>query len=252
MISIESQIMLCIKKNQEIWILFLQNIQRWMYKVEMVRKTREDALKTRTLLLDAAEQVFFDQGFASTSLEDVARAASVTRGAIYWHFKNKFDLFAAMVERVRLPIESLADGAACESQDPLGQLRELIVRILRETATNARRRRVLTIVFHRCELVGDAGGMDTRQRLAFMDCTRRIEQSLGKAVAGGQLPANLDAQRAALALHAYVTGLISNWLFLPSAFDLADQAESFADAGISMVKSGVGLELQSSPVKNVS
>lgn len=217
----------------------------------MVRKTREESLKTRHQLLDAAEKVFYEQGFAKTSLEDVAKAASMTRGAIYWHFNNKFDLFTDMVERVRLPEENLADGAACESQDPLNHMRETIVRLLRETATNERRRRVLTIVFHRSELVGDSGKLETRHRMALLDCSRRIEQALLKAVEHGQLPQEIDAHRAAVALHAYIAGVISNWLFFPQGFDLAADAELFADAGISMVKVGFGQKNQSNQLKNV-
>jgi TetR/AcrR family acrAB operon transcriptional repressor len=66
----------------------------------MVRRSKEDALATRNSLLDAAEHVFLAQGVAGTSLNDIAQAAGTTRGAIYWHFKDKADLFNAMMDRV--------------------------------------------------------------------------------------------------------------------------------------------------------
>ncbi|MDR3299114.1 MAG: TetR family transcriptional regulator, partial [Candidatus Accumulibacter sp.] len=66
----------------------------------MVRKTREEALVTRNAILDAAETVFQEHGVSRTSLAEVAVAAGVTRGAVYWHFTNKADLFDAMVQRV--------------------------------------------------------------------------------------------------------------------------------------------------------
>lgn len=72
----------------------------------MARKTKEDALETRNQLLDAAEKVFFDKGFSQTSLMDIAEAAGLSRGAIYWHFKNKGDLFEAMADRIRLPLKN--------------------------------------------------------------------------------------------------------------------------------------------------
>jgi TetR/AcrR family acrAB operon transcriptional repressor len=55
----------------------------------MARATKEEALETRNRIIDAAEEVMFARGVAQTSLADVADAAGVTRGAIYWHFKNK-------------------------------------------------------------------------------------------------------------------------------------------------------------------
>jgi AcrR family transcriptional regulator len=79
----------------------------------MVRRTKKEAAATRDALLDAALRVFRDRGVAHTSLEEVAAAAGVTRGAVYWHFKDKADLFTALCERVQLPMErcSLAGGA---------------------------------------------------------------------------------------------------------------------------------------------
>ncbi|RZI93264.1 MAG: TetR family transcriptional regulator, partial [Rubrivivax sp.] len=74
----------------------------------MVRRTKEDALATRDRLLDAAEHLFQAKGVSRTSLNDIATAAGTTRGAIYWHFKDKADLFNAMMERVTLPLEESA------------------------------------------------------------------------------------------------------------------------------------------------
>ena len=65
----------------------------------MPRRTKEDALATRNSLLDAAERVFLAQGVAGTSLNDIAQEAGTTRGAIYWHFRDKADLFTAMMDR---------------------------------------------------------------------------------------------------------------------------------------------------------
>src|SRR6476659_11387172 len=94
----------------------------------MARRTKEEAQETRARLLDAAEQVFHDKGVAHASLEDIAAAAKVTRGAIYWHFKDKAELFDAMMQRVRLPVEAINDGSdCCAEADPLAQLRSAAV-----------------------------------------------------------------------------------------------------------------------------
>ncbi|MGL6253408.1 MAG: TetR family transcriptional regulator, partial [Billgrantia desiderata] len=75
----------------------------------MARRTKAEAAATREALLDAAEEVFLERGVARTSLEQIAREAGVTRGAVYWHFKNKADLFRAMLLRVRMPFEELVE-----------------------------------------------------------------------------------------------------------------------------------------------
>lgn len=64
------------------------------------RWTRERRVEhTRSLLLDAAEEVFAEKGFTPASLDDIARAAGYTKGAIYKHFATKEDLFLAVSDR---------------------------------------------------------------------------------------------------------------------------------------------------------
>jgi TetR/AcrR family acrAB operon transcriptional repressor len=55
----------------------------------MVRRTKEEAAATRDSILDAAEILFAKNGVSRTTLQHIATAAGVTRGAIYWHFVDK-------------------------------------------------------------------------------------------------------------------------------------------------------------------
>ena len=64
-----------------------------------MKRTKEEAEQTRQALLDAAMTVFHQRGVARASLDQIARAAGLTRGALYWHFKNKEHLFEALCER---------------------------------------------------------------------------------------------------------------------------------------------------------
>src|SRR5258706_2776656 len=105
----------------------------------MARRTKEEALETRTGILDAAERVFHEKGVAHASLEDIAAAADVTRGAIYWHFKDKADLFDAMMQRVVLPMDAIREGAdCCRQADPLALLRPSPIHGLLRTASDAK------------------------------------------------------------------------------------------------------------------
>jgi AcrR family transcriptional regulator len=63
-----------------------------------MRRTKEDALETRQALLNAALRVFSEKGLEATRLEDIAERAEVTRGALYWHFKNKEDLLISLLD----------------------------------------------------------------------------------------------------------------------------------------------------------
>jgi len=57
---------------------------------------KEQAERTRENILKAGLKVFSEKGFAASRLEDIAREAGVTRGAIYWHFHDKLELFCEL------------------------------------------------------------------------------------------------------------------------------------------------------------
>src|SRR5688572_27710034 len=118
----------------------------------MVRRSKEDALATRNALLDAAERVFHEQGVAGTSLNDIALAAGTTRGAIYWHFKDKADLFTAMMDRVTLPLQdALAHMRGCGDGDPLPALRSAIRLAFQKTVRDPATRRAFEVATHKVE-----------------------------------------------------------------------------------------------------
>lgn len=54
----------------------------------------------RAVIIEAALSVFAEHGFHATSLEDIARAAGITKGTLYWYFKRKEDLYAALGEHL--------------------------------------------------------------------------------------------------------------------------------------------------------
>ena len=122
----------------------------------MARRTKEDADATRRALLDAAEQVFYDKGVARASLAEIALAAGTTRGAIYWHFKDKVDLFNAMVDRISLPLDAVrsADSLA-DLGDRLMRVRSMVQQLLAMIVNDARTRRVFEIAMYRVEYVSE-------------------------------------------------------------------------------------------------
>lgn len=192
----------------------------------MVRRTKEDAEITRNLLLNAAESVFNEKGVARTSLSDIAQAAGVTRGAIYWHFKNKADLFHAMLERVKMPIDEMIDQLdAKQSATPLINLKAGAVTVLKHIAADEQTRRVFDIVNHKCELVDDMAIARTRQLESRVGCLEYIEQNVQAAIDQNSLPRTVNARIAAIGLHALIDGLISSWILDPESFSLGKEAD---------------------------
>lgn len=197
----------------------------------MVRRTKEEAGETRARILDAAESVFYEKGVANAGLEDIARAAKVTRGAIYWHFRDKAELFDAMMQRVVLPAEEMLECAGAGGDaDPLELLRKATVQVLVRTAEDARMQRVFEIAYHKCEYVGDAVGVRARHVASQAECLKTIESGFRACVKGGQLPAAVDPKAAAVGAMSLVSGLIANWVLDTRSFALARYAEPLVNA----------------------
>src|SRR5512134_3862565 len=89
-----------------------------------------DPERTRERILDAAEALILDHGFAATSVEAVVSRAGITKGAFFHHFASKADLARALIDRfARLDREFLAaqlERARRLASDPLQQVLVLI------------------------------------------------------------------------------------------------------------------------------
>ena len=193
----------------------------------MARRTKEEALVTRNKLLDAAECLFQSQGVSRTTLQDIALRAGATRGAVYWHFKDKADLFNAMMERVTLPLEAYFnhEDSPEENSSPadvhgLDRTRNAILKALHQIVNDAQTRRVLEVATQKVEYVEELKTIRLRHLTVRNGFLCRVQQGLDAASRHENLKLPLSSAMAARGLHALIDGLIQNWLLDPQAFDL--------------------------------
>ena len=180
----------------------------------MVRQTKENAELTRQRIIDAARQVFLARGVSRTSMEQIATAAGVTRGAVYWHFSNKTELFSVMREQVFLPlIDRMDDNLQLENnEDPLNQIENFLngtIQALNESSTT---RETYEIMMIKCEYVEEFSEV-LRQILNNCDgIIQKLEQLYQRAKNKGQLRASKDPAQLALDTHLFFSGLLHMWV----------------------------------------
>ncbi|MDR5891455.1 MULTISPECIES: TetR family transcriptional regulator [Halomonas] len=189
----------------------------------MARKTKAEAAATREALLDAAEEVFLEKGVARTSLEQIARHAGMTRGAVYWHFRNKADLFQAMLNRVRMPFQELVEeiGDPGLADAPLEAIRLACVSGF-ERLERPRYRRVHAILIHHCEVFGDIDPLAMQNEMAEESCGA-LRDYLQCAARLGQLRDDLSPEVAAQLLQSMLGGLFHDWLRNHEQFSIVEQ-----------------------------
>ena len=115
----------------------------------MARRTKEEAQQTRCRIMSTALDLFCQQGLAKTSLTDIAKAVDLTRGAIYWHFKNKEELFVTLWEELCAPLSHQLDACVDEAEpDPLGKLRVFLKEVMLKISTEPAHQQMFTIIFN--------------------------------------------------------------------------------------------------------
>ncbi|WP_027897217.1 TetR family transcriptional regulator [Zestomonas thermotolerans] len=196
-----------------------------------MRRTKEDAEKTRHAILQAAEVLFLERGVAHTSLETIARHAGVTRGAVYWHFQNKAHLFNEMLNQVRLPPEILTARLGGENAcDSLRALRDMCIEALEDLARDEQKRRIFTILLHRCEFTDELHEAEERHNTFIEQFIALCENIFRHAHAGGRLRPGISPPLAARALHAMLIGLFTDWLRDPRSFDPLQDTPALIDS----------------------
>jgi len=163
-----------------------------------VTETGAKRQRTRTRLVDAAVDVIREKGFYGTTLEDVARRAGMTRGAIYGNFKDKDELLLAVVETRWRPLVPLRHGATLKEH----------LRLVAETvigAVPARRAQALgALSFQIYALTHE----DIRARIAQLnaDMYRRAGERLEQALPAHTLP--MPGEEFVRVIHALTDGLL--------------------------------------------
>ncbi len=187
----------------------------------MARKTKEEAQATRSAILDAAEALFQARGVSTTSLQDIAAAAGVTRGAIYWHFKDKSDVFNAMMDRACTPLSQAIDDTLTGHQgSPVAAVRAKMALLLRTVEGDTKMRRVFEIATRKVEYVDELIAVREQQTQLRDQYIGKMAELLREGQSAGEVEPDCDAHELAFGLHALVDGLMQNWLISPDALSL--------------------------------
>jgi TetR/AcrR family transcriptional regulator, acrAB operon repressor len=179
-----------------------------------MRRSKEDAARTREAIMEAALGCFDTYGIAHTTLEQIACAASVSKGAVYHHFTGKREILAAIREQVSLPFLDEADTTLLRGSTlpALERIERFLLGILDALEGDVRMRLALTVMELRCEYVGD---MDLEQAAMVRNVdrlTQALEAAYREARRRGTLARGLPPRLAALETMMFMNGLLRLWI----------------------------------------
>jgi len=205
----------------------------------MVRKTKEDAEITRQSIIDAARELFSQNGVSKTSLEKIAKHAGVTRGAVYWHFENKTELFHAMREQVFLPLIDRIDDTLLSNEtekNPLKRIENFLLDTIHMLNTDQTTRQTYEILMTKCEYVEELANVLEQILNNCSDIVIKIEQAYQEAHAQNILNQNHSPADLAMDTHLFFSGLLHMWVKDTHSTRFRNQADALISTHISLRK----------------
>jgi len=199
-----------------------------------MRRTKEEAAKTRATIVEGALACFDRYGIANSTLEQIAQESGVTRGAVYHHFGSKREILRAIREQVSVPLLDEADTAMLKDGGlpALESVERFLLGVLQTLETDPRKRVAFTVMQFKCEYVLDMG--------AELECAARstehmvhaFEAAYLRAARDGEMAAGLTPRLAALETIMFLSGLLRLWLLGGSRSDYRRNAAAIVRAHV--------------------
>jgi AcrR family transcriptional regulator len=193
-----------------------------------MRRTKEDAALTRENLLDAALVSFHEKGYLATTLDDIARRAGITRGAIAWHFGSKAELLNAVIRERYVRATARMMEVAAQGGTPLQVLRRVLLHWMTYLEEDAEFRAIHEITL-RTPLSAE---MDEGMRERVEGIRRSVAYFAGliqQGIDAGEIRQEVNPDVAATSALGMTNGISMIWLLDPTAFSLKARAEEMVD-----------------------
>lgn len=116
----------------------------------MARRTKQEAEETREKVMTAALNIIYEKGYARSTFVDIASAIKLSKGAVYWHFKNKPELFLSLGKKAEKRINSLMEEMF-DKTDTLPELKDALCEMILLMSSDEFLRKFYTIVYYRME-----------------------------------------------------------------------------------------------------
>lgn len=205
-----------------------------------MRRTKEDAAKTRQSVIDAALRLFGQRGYSGTTLRLIAAEAGCSRGPIYWHFANKEELFEAILAYSQLPLEKLIKEYqdSHEQDDPEAVAADFARRWLRLLLDDAYFRDSFEIFLNKTEFTEEVSKTLQRERALTASLIATFAGLVERSRVLRDIHSAQPAQTVAFAMYSYLMGVTQSWFLYPELANLENSLEYFVTDFLRLLRAG--------------
>ncbi|MCB0747160.1 MAG: TetR family transcriptional regulator [Ignavibacteriae bacterium] len=208
-----------------------------------MRKTKEEAEKTNELILKAAIKVISEKGYSSTRMEDIAKQAEVTRGAIYHYYKNKnailYDIHSKNKNRINVLMQKLENS----KNDPIQIMKDSFVELF-ERFENDEEFRTIEEVFLKIEFAAIMKeDEELRERFQNDMCENqsRLQKIIKIGQEKGSIRNDIDPKNLALTIMSFYIGITTLWFINIIDFSIKEKASDYVDVLFNGIKNNYKL-----------
>lgn len=192
-----------------------------------MRRTKEDAEKTRQTVLEAALKLFSRDGYSLTTLSRIAKEAGCSRGPIYWHFQNKDDLYEAVLAYSQEPLEALVAECHQMRETPVEAMDRFIEQWLGLLVNNRKYRQSFEILLNKTELTDAMSRTLKRERALTKSIIALFQDLVERTAEQDLITTKEDPRDLGLLSYTYLMGITQAWLFTPKLFSLKQETPFF-------------------------
>jgi AcrR family transcriptional regulator len=166
--------------------------------------------KTANRILHQAMRIFLEKGYHGTSVDDITRAAKLTKGALYWHFRSKEDVLNRIIEEYE---GRFLDGMMQAVNEVRGSILDKVEKYFRYNAAFAYYNRELCVSFDTlaAELVGAHHGVEAEFRRIYKKYQRFLSNLIVQGKKEKFFKKEIDENLAALVMIAFHVGILLQW-----------------------------------------
>ena len=199
-----------------------------------MRKTKEEALKTRTNILKSAMKVFLEQGYSQASLTEIAKTAGYTRGALYWHFEDKSEILEVLVSKFHDRFLYKQDEILCSTVDPMQKISEIININFLELYRNKEFRDFIELTWFKTEIDQHIGLLQGKVAITkiFNDT---ITQLFTEAAEECLIKEEIDPEIAALTITSLINGIYRGYFVMPDKLKSEEAGKSLIENYLSLI-----------------
>jgi TetR/AcrR family acrAB operon transcriptional repressor len=199
-----------------------------------MRKTKEEALKTRSTILKNAMKVFLEKGYAKSTLEDIAKMGGNSRGAVYWHFKNKTEILEVLITKFDDRFMKMKDEILSNDLTPMEKIVQAININLLALYREKEFRDFIELTWFRTESNQNSSLHKSKESIAnlFNDT---IAALIEEAADKGYMRDGLDAKIAALSITSLITGIFRGYFVMPDKLMVEDSGMALVNSYLSLI-----------------